>query len=84
MLTSMKKARPAGITMRILLSHMQNMQQVLVERMDRLEKRIDAKIDHTHHLLVMQLDGIDARLNGMEIEFLPRRVKALEVAMRKR
>ena len=98
MLTSMKKKRPAGITTRVLLAHMQNMQHVLTQELAGVKRgleevrdelragmaRLDAKIDHNHRLIIMQIDGVDGRVNELEVEFLPRRVKALEVAMRKR
>jgi uncharacterized protein Yka (UPF0111/DUF47 family) len=84
-----------GITSEDLLAHMQNMQRVLLSRiegvekslgarMDRLEKRMDRleeKIDRVERNLTNQIDAIDQRLDAIEIELLPKRVARLEKHM---
>jgi len=80
------------ITPKVLLEHMQNMQRVLMERMDGLDQYmggLDQKIDNAEKKLIyridkleinltQQIDGIDQRLDTIEIEKLPQRVTALE------
>jgi hypothetical protein len=80
-----------GITLKTILDHMQNMQRTLLNeiaklgsrvggveiRMDRLETRIDRMETN----LTAQIDGIDKRLDAIEIETLPQRVKAIEKAL---
>jgi predicted nucleic acid-binding Zn-ribbon protein len=53
----------------------------LEQRMDRVEQRLDRgeqRIDRLERNLTQQLDGIDRRLDILEIEKLPARVTSLE------
>ena len=76
------------ITPGILLTHMRGMEQRLVQRIDKLEGRIDGmeqgignlthRIDRLDINLTRQIGAIDRRLDTIEIESLPRRVAVLE------
>jgi hypothetical protein len=84
--------KPPDITLKDVISHMQGMELRLTKRIDdgdaKLAKRIDSvevglsglsrQIDRVERNLTGQIDAIDQRLDAIEIESLPKRVKKLE------
>ena len=75
------------ITPAILLQHMRGMEGRLTKRMDGMDQRMDRVETHVLRLernLTSQIDAIDKRLDAMEIEFLPKRVEVLEMAISKK
>lgn len=65
------------ITLKIIFDHITAMEQRLTGRIDRVEKtvvQVEAR-------LLAQIDAIDDRLDLIEIETLPSRVKSLETAV---
>lgn len=81
----------ADITPAVLLQHMQAMEGRLMHKIDTVDQkvehlevrmdRMDAKMDRMERNLTNQIDAIDKRLDEIEIELLPKRVKALERAV---
>ena len=74
-----------NIDVKMLLEHMQGMERRLIKRIDgvetKLSKRIDGLEDRIYRVatnLTLQIDGIDKRLDNIEIETLPERVVVLE------
>lgn len=73
--------RDDDITTGVLLDHMQNMQRVMLEKFDALEKRIDMRMDRLERRmdwLQASRDNMNVRLDDIEGEFLPKRVRKLE------
>jgi len=81
-----------GITPKVLLDHMRAMEGRLSQkiseeirgvhtRIDRVEIRID-RVEQKLTLISTQIGNIDQRLDVIEIEYLPRRVAALEATSR--
>jgi len=77
------------ITLKVLLVHMQHMEQRLTSRIDRMEWRIggveeslSARIDRLDTKFSTQIANIDERLDGMEITLVEgrydHRLKRLE------
>jgi hypothetical protein len=69
----------------MLLEHLQRMEQRLTASIQdvradvqTVEGKLTKRIDRLEVKLTTQLDGIDERLDGLEIEHLPRRIAALE------
>ena len=83
------------ITLKVLLDHIQGMRHDLTQRMDNLENSLSNRIDGLEKRmdgmeqrmeirfdqLVFQIGAIDKRLDAIEIEELPKRVKRLEKAV---
>ncbi len=69
--------KPADITLKDVISHLQAMEQRLTNNDARLEKQIE----RVERNLTAQIDAIDQRLDAIEIEKLPKRMKKLERAM---
>lgn len=79
-----------GITLATVLEHMQNMQRVLTEQMQSIQKTmatkddlqaLNTKVDRHYRNFMGQLDAVDDRLGTLEIEQLPKRVTRLEEAV---
>lgn len=80
------------ITLRVILQHMQAMEHRLMStlgsRIDSLDTRLSGKIESLATRMdrmerkmdnhTLQLDAIDKRLDAVEIEDLPKRVRRLE------
>ena len=77
---------PKDITPKILLEHMQGMQQELLagqakletkltKRIDGVETKLTERIDTLETNLGGQIEAIDKRLDAVELEFLPKRVR---------
>lgn len=82
----------SGVTLGMILTHMRAMEVRLTRRIDsidqRLTQRIDgvdhgltARIDRLERNLTRQIDAIDKRLDAVEIEMLPKRVRAIETVV---
>jgi hypothetical protein len=74
------------ISLKTVLDHLSAMEQRLAGRFDTVEKRfgqVDQKLQVVEANLTRQIDGIDRRLDEMEIQKLPSRVAALEVTVRR-
>ena len=83
------------ITMHDLLAHMQNMQRVMREELVNIQKglalartsltgearEVKNMIRNSESRLTAQIDAIDARLDEIEIELLPKRIAVLEKAV---
>jgi DNA-binding FrmR family transcriptional regulator len=83
------------ITLKTVLDHIQGIQRShrrdiqeseerMTRRLDRMEgrlERIERRIDRMEANLTCQIDAIDKRLDAIEIEKLPQKVKKLEVAL---
>lgn len=81
------------ITPAILLQHMQAMEGRLRAdfRLDmkieisalktELFRKIEYEVTRAKDQLTVQIDGIDQRMNAIEIEYLPKRVTRLEKAI---
>lgn len=71
-----------AITPGMLMEHMRRMESVLVEKMDRIERKVDtnhAELTRKFDTLTTGVDSIDRRLDAIEIEKLPARLKAMEM-----
>ena len=71
------------ITLQIVLEHMQNMQRVLMSEIGAVRtdlQRLERRVDRMETNLTNQIDAIDKRLDAIEIENLPKRVRVLEAA----
>jgi hypothetical protein len=77
------------VTLGTIMSHMTNMKEDLIERIDDVKTSLNARIndvntglnarmDRMERNLTRQIDGIDKRLDAVEIEQLPRRVRKIE------
>ena len=73
--------KPADITLKDVISHMQGMEQRLTKRIDDVDARLTRQIDRVERNLTGQIDAIDQRLDALEIERLPKRMKKLERAI---
>jgi hypothetical protein len=83
-------ARQSPVTGRILLSHMQGMQQNMKQHMQDMEQRLNQRIDKLDlkvdrldeklgrkiDLLSVQIGNIDERLDDIEVVQLPKLKKA--------
>ncbi len=71
------------ITMHMLLEHQQAMKIELLQQMRDMRKELvnELRTDmrNMERRLTRQIDGIDKRLDAVEIEHLPYRVKRLEM-----
>ena len=78
------------ITLKTVLDHMTAMEQRLSGRFNGVDARLSAiegrlggieqKLSHAEAKLSWQIDAIDKRLDGIEIEKLPKRIARLESA----
>ena len=83
-------APSSDITPKILLEHMQGMQQALTREIQRVDGKVDVlaeKIDanegraeQRHAVVIAALDNIDERLDVIEIEELPKIKKTVGIA----
>lgn len=74
-------ALPKTITLRVVLQHMQGMEQRLTVRIDKVDIRlgkVETRLTQVEQNLSRQIDGIDKRLDELEIAKLPARVSTLE------
>jgi len=85
---------PDDITPKVLLEHMQGMQQGLTQEIRRvegnltekilqLEQKVDSneeKAEQRHSLVMVSLDNIDERLDTIETEELPKIKKVVGIA----
>jgi archaellum component FlaC len=78
-------AKRTRITAGTILKHMQAMEKRLTVRISSVEIGLDSRINALDEKfsrrfdnLSFQIDAIDKRLDAIEIEDLPRRVKRLE------
>lgn len=86
-----KKKSPARITLRTVLEHVQHMHQdilrrfgdhdkkfvLLEQKMDTQFKAVHEKIGAAERRLTLQIDGIDKRLDDVEIKEIPKLKKAV-------
>ncbi len=75
----------SDITARMLLEHLRQMEQRLTASIQgvqadvrAVEAKLTRRIDRLETNLATQLDAIDRRVDGLEMEHLPRRVAGLE------
>ncbi len=80
------------ITPRLLLEHMQGMEQRINKRfdavdqrfesvgarIDRLDHKLSTRLDRLENKLSTQIEHIDKRLDDIELEYLPKRVRRIE------
>jgi hypothetical protein len=66
------------ITLKDVLDHMSAMEQRLSGEMKAVDKRLSGQISSVEANLGRQIDAIDQRLDSIEIEKLPSRVRLLE------
>lgn len=74
----------ADITLEMIMNRLQGMQSTLQASIDDVRNGVSSlsnRIDVLETNLSRQIDGIDTRLDAVEIETLPRRVTALEKAI---
>lgn len=72
------------ITPAVLLAHIQavgNDVRTLDTRLGTVERSLGSRIDRLQSNLTAQINAIDKRLDAVEIEFLPKRVRSLEQAV---
>lgn len=74
------------VTLRILLDHLRGTEHRLHQEVHALDAKIDKvqqvltrRIDHLESNLTRQIDAIDGRLDAVEIEHLPKRLKKIEL-----
>ena len=72
----------SGITLGMIMSHMQAMEVWLTWRIDSVGRSLTARMDRLEGNLTGQIDAIDKRLDAIEIEMPPKRVAALGVKVR--
>lgn len=74
----------ADITLEMIMNRLQTMHSTLQGSIDDVTNGVSSlsnRIDVLETNLTRQIDAIDARLDAIEIESLPRRVTALEKAV---
>ncbi|HVW66228.1 MAG TPA: hypothetical protein VHA78_00685 [Candidatus Peribacteraceae bacterium] len=84
-------AQSKRITLKVILDHLQAFQIQINGRMDRFEGRmggvegrmggLEGRMDRMERNLTAQISAIDKRLDAIEIEELPKRVRKLEKAV---
>ena len=69
-----------GVTLAILLRHMQGMERRLTERIDGVEQKVDrleTKVDRHHAQTMVAFNNIDDRLDDLEVVQVPKLKKAV-------
>ena len=75
---------PDEITLKTVLEHIAAMEQRLSGRLGGVETRlggVERRIEALDASLSQQIDGIDKRLDEVEIEQLPKRMAVVEAAL---
>lgn len=74
-----------GITLKMVMEHMEHRDKRLMEHMQivmnelrDLRKEMNSRFTSLERRLTMQIDAIDQRLDAVEIENLPKRVRRIE------
>ncbi|MDD5055443.1 MAG: hypothetical protein PHZ00_04220 [Candidatus Peribacteraceae bacterium] len=73
-------ANDSDITLLTIVRHMQAMEERIMQRFAQTDARIDrleTKVDHIKGYLLMQIDNMDKRLDGIEVVQLPAIRKAV-------
>lgn len=75
----MIKKKRATITLLTIVRHLQTVKQELLQKIDGVKRELsqkmdvlEAKVDRHYRNLTTQIDGIDQRLDEIEVERLPK------------
>lgn len=72
-----------GITLRTILEHMRGMENRLQAQISSVKTELaalNAKVDHNHAMLTLQLDNIDKRLDDIEVVQVPKLKNAIKIS----
>lgn len=74
-----------GITLKMVMEHMQHQGQILMDEIKNVRqemgegfRRVYSDMQKMEHRLVIQIDAIDQRLDAIEIENIPKRMCKVE------
>jgi hypothetical protein len=74
-----------GITLKMVMDHIQHQWQMLMGEIKNvwkeirdLRKEMNERFRDVEHRLTIQIDGIDQRLDAIEIENIPKRMRRVE------